>query len=153
MRIAIGSDHAAGQLLEILKNFLAGQGLNVGDLSGGAAYPLVAQRVGAAVADAQADLGVLLCGSGVGMSMAANKVRGVRAVCCSEPLSAGLARMHNDANVLCMGARIVGCEMAKAILAAFLGHTFEGGRHAARVAMLSGIENGKNLSEGVPDGS
>jgi ribose 5-phosphate isomerase B len=149
MRIAIGNDHAAAALKETLKAVLAARDVAVQDESlqedaGG--YPCAAQRVGIAVARGQADLGVLLCGSGVGMSIAANKVKGVRAVCCSEPLSAALSRAHNNANVLCMGARIVGEEMAKSILDAFLAGVFEGDRHAARVALLSKIEDGAEIS-------
>ncbi|MCL2194446.1 MAG: ribose 5-phosphate isomerase B [Oscillospiraceae bacterium] len=101
-------------------------------------YPLAAQAACQVVTDGQAQGAVLLCGSGVGISMAANKVRGIRAVCCSEPYSAEMSRRHNDSNALCMGARVVGSELAKAIFAAWLGAEFEGGRHAPRVALIEG---------------
>jgi len=142
--IAIGCDHAATALKEELKSHLLGRGFEVEDfgVSAGekADYPAVALKVSRAVAGGACGLGLLLCGTGVGMSIAANKVRGVRAACCGEPYSARLSREHNDSNVLCMGARAVGPELAKMILDTWLAAQFEGGRHAARVAMIGEME-------------
>jgi len=104
-------------------------------------YPVLAELACTAVTDGRAALGVLICGTGIGMSMAANKIRGIRAACCSEPYSARMTRAHNDANVLCFGARVVGEEMALQLVDAFLDQSFEGGRHAERVAMLAELEN------------
>ena len=139
--IAIGCDHAATALKEELKAHLQGQGIETRDFGVSAGekvdYPAMAFEVSDAVAKGECQLGVLLCGTGVGMSIAANKVRGIRAACCSEPYSAMLSRQHNDSNVLCVGARVVGPEMAKMILDAWLTAEFEGGRHAARVEMIN----------------
>lgn len=99
-------------------------------------YPDYGHRVAQGVADGQAPLGLLVCGSGVGMCITANKHQGVRAVVCSEPYSAKMSRLHNDANVLCLGARVVGQDLAKDILGAFLAAEFEGGRHARRVGKI-----------------
>jgi len=143
--IAIGCDHAATALKEALEAHLRAQGIETLDfgVTGGekADYPAVALRVSGAVAQGRCAFGLLLCGTGVGMSMAANKVRGIRAACCSEPYSAQLSRQHNDSNVLCMGARVVGPELAKMILDTWLAAEFEGGRHAARVDMIAEMEN------------
>lgn len=142
--VIIGCDHAATALKEELKAHLRGQNIAVKDfgIAEGekADYPEMARKVSEAVAAGPRALGVLLCGTGVGMSIAANKVCGVRAVCCSEPYSAKLSRQHNDSNVLCMGARVVGPEYAKMILDAWLAAEFEGGRHAKRVNMIKEIE-------------
>ena len=143
MKIAIGCDHAAGALKAELTALLEEKGLQVKDFGASEAtvqYPAVAEVLAKAVAAKECELGVLLCGTGVGMSIAANKVNGVRACCCSEPYSAKLSRIHNDSNVLCMGARVVGPELAKMILDEWLSAEFEGGRHAARVDMITAIE-------------
>jgi ribose 5-phosphate isomerase B len=144
--IAIGCDHAATALKEDLKDHLRQRGLECLDFgaSGEAAadYPVAAFKVATAVAQGHCALGILLCGTGVGISMAANKVRGIRAVCCSEPFSAKLSREHNNSNVLCMGARVVGAAFAKMILDAWLDASFAGGRHCARVEMIAAIEDG-----------
>ena len=138
--IAIGCDHAAIALKEELKAYLLEKNIEVRDFGIAAGekadYPAMAFEVSNAVASNTCALGVLLCGTGVGMSIAANKVRGIRAACCGEPYSAMLSRQHNDSNVLCMGARVIGPEMAKMILDAWLNAEFEGGRHAARVEMI-----------------
>jgi ribose 5-phosphate isomerase B len=144
--LAIGCDHAATALKEELKAYLRDKGYEIKDFGTfdgtKADYPVLACRVAKAVASGACALGILLCGTGVGVSIAANKVRGVRAVCCSEPYSAQLARLHNNANILCMGARVLGPELAKMIAGAWLEASFEGGRHQARVDMISAIENG-----------
>ena len=104
-------------------------------------YPVYGEKVGRAVVDGEADLGIAICGTGVGISLAANKVKGVRACVCSEPYTAKLSRMHNDSNVLAFGARVIGVELAKMIVDEWLNASFEGGRHQRRVDMLMDIEN------------
>ena len=150
--IAIGCDHAATALKEELKAHLQGLGLEIKDfgVSPGekAEYPAMAFEVSSAVARGECARGLLLCGTGVGISIAANKVRGVRAACCSEPYSAMLSRQHNDSNVLCMGARVVGPELAKMILETWLNAAFEGGRHIPRVGMIRAIEDGLDIEDG-----
>jgi len=144
MMIAIGCDHAATALKEELKARLHGRGIEAQDFGVAAGekadYPAIALEVSEAVAGGRCALGVLLCGTGVGMSIAANKVCGIRAACCSEPYSARLSRQHNDSNVLCMGARVVGPALAGMILDEWLDARFEGGRHAARVDMIKEME-------------
>jgi len=142
--IAIGCDHAATALKEELKAYLQEKGAETRDFGVTAGekadYPAMAFEVSNAVTSGGCELGVLLCGTGVGMSIAANKVRGIRAACCSEPYSAMLSRQHNDSNVLCMGARVIGPEMAKMILDAWLNAEFEGGRHGTRVEMINNAD-------------
>ncbi|MGC8667164.1 MAG: ribose 5-phosphate isomerase B [Chthonomonadales bacterium] len=150
MRIAIGSDHAGFHLKNHLRDMLRAQGHDVCDVGSFTAescdYPDFAVLVGARVAGNEADLGVLICGTGIGMSMAANKVKGVRAAVVSEPVSARLARAHNDANVICMGERIVGPEVAEEIVRVFLDTPFsQGERHVRRVRKISGIEEGSGV--------
>ena len=144
MRIAIANDHAAIALKEELKAWLITEGHDVKDFGCAAGetldYPVAAGKATAAVTCNDCELGLLLCGTGVGISIAANKVRGIRACCCSEPYSAMLSRQHNDTNILCLGARVVGSELAKMIVAAWLGAQFEGGRHATRVEMITAME-------------
>src|SRR5215212_10009912 len=144
MRIAIGSDHVGHPLKEEIKKYLEELGYSYQDFGTHSTertdYPLFAKEVTAAVTLQQADLGILICGTGVGMSIAANKVRGIRAVVCSEPYSAMLSRQHNNTNVLALGARVIGSELARMIVKAWLEAEFEGGRHASRVDMISQIE-------------
>lgn len=141
MRIAIASDHAAVDLKAALAGWLAEQGHEVTDLGPeGAAsvdYPDYGYKLAKAVAQGSAERGVALCGSGIGISIAVNRNPACRCALVSEPLSASLAREHNDANVIAMGARIIGIEMAKACLSAFLATPFGGDRHARRVDKLS----------------
>ena len=145
MHIAIANDHAAIELKQELTTWLQSQGHTVEDFGCAADekldYPIAAQRVTQAVLENNGTLGILLCGTGVGISIAANKVRGIRACCCSEPYSAMLSRQHNNSNILCMGARVVGPELAKMITEAWLNAEFEGGRHATRVNMIMEIES------------
>ena len=103
-------------------------------------YPEFGEKVARAVVAEEVDLGILICGTGVGISLAANKVKGIRAVVCSEPYSARLSRQHNNTNVLAFGARVVGIELAKMIITEWLDAEFEGGRHATRVGMIMDIE-------------
>lgn len=144
MKIAIGNDHTAIEMKQEIQKFLEEQGyevLNLGtDEAVSCDYPIYGEKVGRAVVDGQADLGIAICGTGVGISLAANKVRGVRACVCSEPYTAKLSRMHNDSNVLAFGARVIGVEMAKMITQAWLDASFEGGRHQRRVDMIMDIE-------------
>ncbi|WP_347303814.1 ribose 5-phosphate isomerase B [Croceibacterium sp. TMG7-5b_MA50] len=141
MKIAIASDHAAFDLKADLAQWLADIGYEVVDLGPDSAssvdYPDYGYRLAQAIGDNQAALGVALCGSGIGISIAANRHAAVRCALVSEPLSARLARTHNDANAIAMGARLIGPEMARACLAAFLDTPFEGGRHQRRVDKLS----------------
>ncbi|HET7558925.1 MAG TPA: ribose 5-phosphate isomerase B [Limnochordia bacterium] len=144
MRIAFGCDHAGFPYKESLINHLQGAGHEVTDLGTyGAAsvdYPDFAAAVAAAVAAGSADLGVLVCGSGIGVSIAANKVNGARAALCHEPFSARMARAHNDANIVCLGARVIGLGLAFEVVDAFVQGAFEGGRHAARVRKIAALE-------------
>ncbi len=141
MKIAIASDHAAIDLKAELRAYLTGLGHDVSDLGPATAervdYPDFGYKLAAAVAGGDADYGVALCGSGIGISIAVNRNLACRCALVSEPLSAALAREHNDANVIAMGARLTGIDMAKACLDAFLTTEFGGGRHAGRVAKLS----------------
>ena len=144
MRIAIGSDHAGYAAKEHLKRWLAERSHDVIDLGtrdgSSVDYPDFASGVGRAVAAGEAPLGLLLCGTGIGMSIAANKIAGVRAAHCTDCFQARVARQHNDANVLCMGARVSGLGVMEDTLESFLGHTFEGGRHAARVEKIKRLD-------------
>ena len=104
-------------------------------------YPVIAKQVGKAVAAGEADCGILVCGTGIGMSIAANKVKGIRAACCSDTFSARFTKMHNNTNVLCFGGRVLGAGLALDIVDAYLDAEFEGGRHEKRVNMMMDIEN------------
>ena len=141
MRIAIASDHAAFELKALLADWLREQGHAVEDLGTNGPesvdYPDYSYRLGAAIAEGRAERGVALCGSGIGISISVNRNPAARCALVSEPLSAKLAREHNDANVIAMGARLTGTDMAKACLDAFLSTEFGGDRHARRVNKLS----------------
>lgn len=141
MRIAIASDHAALELKAVLVQWLGEAGHDVSDLGphDGASvdYPDYGYKLGRAVAAGEVERGIALCGSGIGISIAVNRNPACRCALVSEPLSAKLSREHNDANVLAMGARLVGIEMAKACVEAFLATSFGGDRHARRVTKLS----------------
>ena len=141
MRIAIASDHAATDLKALLADWLRGEGHEVADLGThgpeSVDYPDYGYRLAAAVANGSADKGIALCGSGIGISISVNRTPACRCALVSEPLSAKLAREHNDANVIAMGARLTGIDMAKACVTAFLTTDFAGDRHARRVDKLS----------------
>jgi len=143
-RIAIGADHAGFDLKQHLLQLLGEQGHEVVDFGTHSTesvdYPPICAAVGRAVRDGEADLGIVLGGSGQGEQLAANKVRGVRAALCNDLYTAGMARAHNDANVLSMGARVVGLGLAEEIVQRFMSTPFDGGRHARRVAQLADIE-------------
>ena len=144
-RIAIGSDHAGFELKSHLIDLLTGQGHDIVDLgtdsTASVDYPAFCAAVGRAVRTGDTGLGIVLGGSGQGEQLAANKVRGVRAALCNCLYTARMARAHNNANVLSMGARVVGVGLAVEILATFLGTEFEGGRHARRVDQISALED------------
>lgn len=137
MKIAIGSDHAGFYLKKDLIKYLEEKNIEVKDMGpfddNRVDYPDYGHAVGHEVVDNKMDFGIVICGSGIGISISANKVKGIRAALCSEPYSARLARHHNDANVLAMGARLIGHDMALEIVDAFLNEKFEGGRHINRV--------------------
>lgn len=144
MRIAIGCDHRGIALKQAIINLISLEGHTYEDLgcadTAPVDYPDVARRVAEAVAGGQFDCGILACGTGIGMSVAANKVKGIRAALCQEPFCARMAREHNDANVLCMGGWLIGQGMAEEIVRTFLGSSFAGGRHQRRVEKISGLE-------------
>lgn len=143
-KIAFGCDHVGFILKEEILTHLAQRGIEVldkGTWSGERTdYPRYASAVAQAVVAGEADGGILICGTGVGISITANKFAGIRAVVCSEPYSAQLSRQHNDTNVLAFGSRVVGLELAKMIVDAWLYAKFEGGRHLARVEAIKAIE-------------
>lgn len=144
LTIATASDHAGFELRNALEEHLRAKGITV--VSMGTAvkercdYPDYGAKVARAVAAREVDLGLLVCGTGVGMSMAANKVHGVRAAVVSDSFSARATRAHNDCNVLCLGERVVGVGLAQDIVDAFLSASFEGGRHQGRVQKMMDLE-------------
>ncbi|MBS7009707.1 ribose 5-phosphate isomerase B [Anaerostipes sp.] len=144
MTIGIGNDHSALDYKNEILHYLTSKGYDVVNYGTDSAdsfdYPLAGESVANAVANGEVDLGILICGTGVGISLSANKVSGVRAVVCSEPYSAKLSRQHNNTNILAFGARVIGIEMAKMITDAWLNAEFEGGRHQRRVNMITEIE-------------
>ena len=144
--IYIGADSAGFSLKEEVKTYLTEKGYTVNDCgtdsTASCHYPEFAVKVCESVkADLEGSFGILICGTGIGMSMCANKHNGIRAALCSDTYSARLTRQHNDANVLCMGARVIGSCLALDIVDQFLGAEFEGGRHAIRVDMMTDIES------------
>ena len=143
MKIAIGCDHGGYALKLAVKKHLEEKGYEVIDYgchgTESVDYPVYGEKVGRAVARGECELGVLICGTGLGISLAANRVKGVRAAVCSEPYSAEMTRRHNNANIIAFGARVVGEGTAMTIVDAFLGAQFEGGRHARRVDMIEAI--------------
>lgn len=149
MKIAIGNDHAALELKNHLMDYLSKQGheiVNFGtDSSESTDYPIYAARVAKAVVSGECERGILICGTGIGISISANKIKGVRCALCSEPCSAKATRSHNDANVLAMGARTVGTLVAEGIVDAFLTTPFDGGRHQRRIDMIAELEEKQTL--------
>lgn len=147
--IAIACDHSALELKEIVKQLLKEQGYSYMDYgtfdTASCHYPIYAEKAARAVASGKCEKGILICGTGIGMSLAANKIQGIRCVACSEPYSARLSRMHNNSNMLAIGARVIGAEMAKMIVNEFLNTDFEGGRHQDRVDMITALEQGETL--------
>lgn len=145
MRIGIANDHAAVEMKNEIVAYLEEKGhevVNYGtNTSESCNYPEFGEKIGRAVASGEVEKGIAICGSGLGISLAANKVKGVRACLCSEPYTAKMSREHNDANVLAFGARVIGIEMAKMIVDTWLETEFLGGRHQKRVDMIMDIEN------------
>lgn len=146
MKIGIGNDHVAVEMKNEIKKYLEEKGhivLDYGtDSTERCDYPIYGVKVARAVVSSKVDRGILICGTGVGISLAANKVKGIRAVVCSEPYSAVLSRQHNNTNILAFGARVIGTELAKMIVDSWLNAEFEGGRHQKRIDMLTEIEKG-----------
>lgn len=144
MKIAIGCDHVGFILKPFIISHLKNRGVDILDKGTHSEnrtdYPIYAEAVARAVASGEADLGILICGSGIGISIAANKVHGIRAVVCSEPYSAKLSRQHNNTNVLAFGSRVIGAELAKMIVDEWLNADFEGERHQTRVNMITQLE-------------
>ncbi len=146
MKIAIGNDHVAVEMKEHIAAYLKDKGIEVVNFGTDSPertdYPIYGKRVADAVVRGEADFGILICGTGVGISLAANKVPGIRAVVCSEPYTAQLSRAHNNANILAFGARVIGTATAEMLVDAFLSTPYEGGRHGRRVEMIAEIERG-----------
>ncbi len=150
MKLAIGNDHCAVALKNEIKAYLEEKGIEVTDVGTGDTgrfdYPISGYRVAKLVASGAVDGGVLICGTGVGISLAANKVRGIRACVCSEPYTARLSKQHNNANIIAFGARVVGPGTAKMIVDEWLNAEYEGGRHQGRLDMICEIEQTQGLA-------
>ena len=149
MKLVIGNDHAATELKFQIMAYLEQKGvevINVGtDTNESFDYAIAAFKAGKLVASGEADGGVLICGTGVGISLAANKVKGIRACVCSEPYTAKLSKQHNNSNIIAFGARVVGVELAKMIVEEWVNASFLGGRHQTRVNMITEIEQTQQL--------
>ncbi len=147
MKVTIGSDHGAVNLKEVVKEVLAEMKIEVNDVGTfpdiPADYPDIAEKVAASVISGEADKGVVLCGTGIGISIAANKIKGIRAALCHDIFSAKMAREHNDANILAMGERVIGFGPAREIVKAFFSNKFTGGRHERRVKKMMALEDRK----------
>lgn len=147
MKIGIGNDHSALELKAEIIELLKEKGHEVVDYgtytTDSCDYPMYGEKVGRAVASGEVEQGILICGTGLGISLAANKVKGIRAAVCSEPYTAKMARQHNNCNILAFGARVVGAELAKMIVETWLNTEFEGGRHERRVDMIMEIEKNR----------
>ncbi len=145
LKIAFGSDHVGLELKPTIMEYIKSLGYEVYDFgtkdTERTDYPIYGQKVGEAVANGDFDLGIVICGTGVGISLAANKVKGIRACVCSDCYSAKLSRMHNNTNVLAFGSRVVGSELAKMIVRSWLDAKYIGGRHERRVEELTAIED------------
>ena len=149
MKIAVGNDHTAVEMKREITAYLQEKGIEILDAGTNSPersdYPVSGYRVARLVADGEADAGVLICGTGVGISLAANKVRGIRACVCSDPYTAKLSKQHNNTNIIAFGARVIGIETAKMILDEWLNAVYEGGRHQKRIDMITEIEMTQNL--------
>ena len=147
MKIAIGNDHVAVAMKKHITEYLEAKGheiVNFGTDSGERCdYPVYAKKVADAIVSGECELGILICGTGVGISIAANKVKGIRAVVCSEPYTAKLSRQHNNTNILAFGARVIGMSTAEMIVDEFITAEYEGGRHQRRIDMISELESGE----------
>ncbi len=147
--IAIACDHSALEMKREVEALLAARGLEYKDFgtdtTDSCHYPIYGARAARAVASGACERGIVICGTGIGMSLVANKVKGIRCALCGDPYSAKMTRAHNDANMLALGARVTGIELAKMIVEAWLDTPFEGGRHQTRVDMITAVENGDEL--------
>lgn len=149
MKIAIASDHTGIELKSEIIKYLVELGYMVDDFGTNSKestdYPIYGKKVAEEIAKGKYDGGVLICGTGIGISLAANKVKGIRAAVCSEPYSAKLSKQHNNSNIIAFGARVVGVDLAKMIVKEWIEAKFEGGRHAKRVDLISKIENEEEI--------
>ena len=147
MKIAIGNDHVAVEMKNHIKEYLEAKGHEIVDFGTHSTdrcdYPVYGKKVADAVASGECERGILICGTGIGISLAANKVKGIRAAVCSESYSARLTRMHNNANIIAFGARVIGIATAEMIVDEFINTEYEGGRHQNRIDMISSIEQGE----------
>lgn len=147
MTIGIGNDHVGVELKNHIKKYLEDKGFTVKDYGAYTSertdYPIYGKAVADAIISGECDYGVLICGTGVGISLAANKVKGIRAAVCSEPYTARLCRQHNDANIIAFGARVIGQATAEMIVDEFFAAEYEGGRHQGRLDLLKKIEDGE----------
>ena len=150
MKLAIGNDHVAVEMKREIQAYLEAKGIEVINVGTESTerfdYPISGYKVARLVADGEVDGGVLICGTGVGISLAANKVKGIRACVCSDPYTAKLSKQHNNTNIIAFGARVIGIETAKMIVDEWLNATYEGGRHQVRVDMIMEIEATQKLS-------
>lgn len=148
--IAIGCDHGGFEIKNAVIDYLKENGIDYKDYgcysTDSVDYPVFAYQVATAVTSGEAELGILCCGTGIGISMAANKVKGIRAAVCSDAFCAEMTRRHNNANILCMGGRVIDSEKAVQLADIFLHTPFEGGRHEKRVQMITDIENGNFMN-------
>ncbi len=144
MKIVIGSDHGGFELKETISEYLLKKGLEIQDVGvfvpDSVDYPDYAKKVGVAIASGEGDLGILICGTGIGMSISANKIDGIRCALCNDVYSAKMAKGHNDANVIALGGRVIGKGVALMIIDTFLNTNFEGGRHNTRLGKIKDIE-------------
>lgn len=151
MKLAIGNDHVAIEMKNEIKAYLEDRGIDVEDVGTNSPerfhYPISGYRVARLVASGEVDGGILICGTGVGISLAANKVHGIRACVCSDPYTARLSKQHNNTNIIAFGARVIGAETAKMIVDEWLNAKYEGGRHQIRIDMISEIEETQSLKE------
>lgn len=152
MKLAIGNDHVAVDMKKEIKEYLESKGIEVIDVGTNSTkrfnYPISGYKVAKMVTKQEVDAGILICGTGVGISLAANKVQGIRACVCSEPYSAKLSKQHNNTNIIAFGARVIGIETAKMIVDEWLNASYEGGRHQTRIDMITEIEKTQTLKMG-----
>lgn len=147
--IAIGNDHAGFELKDAVISVFKEFNLEYKDFgcysTEKAEYPVYAQKVADSVISGECERGILICGTGIGISIAANKVKGIRAAACSDPFSAKMSKIHNNSNILAMGARVIGSELAKMIVREWLSAEFEGGRHQERIDQITAIESEEKI--------
>lgn len=150
MKLALAADHGAYELKESIKKHLDEKGIEYTDhgcySKESVDYPIFAYKAASAVARGEADYGILCCTTGLGVSMAANKIKGIRAAVCTNEMLAKMTRSHNNANVICMGQNVVSQELANKMIDIFLSTEYEGGRHQRRLDLLTAIENGEDIS-------